>query len=59
MKEPQSRWANEGIASPALRMGINSGVCKVGNFGTEIVLTTHYWDVRSTWPVDWSHPPGA
>lgn len=36
MKELQSRWANEGIASPpALRMGINSGVCKVGNFGTE------------------------
>lgn len=36
MKELQSRWAISGIASPpALRMGINSGVCKVGNFGTE------------------------
>ena len=28
--------AAEGIANPpALRMGINSGACKVGNFGTE------------------------
>jgi len=36
MKELQARWAVEGIANPpALRMGINSGVCKVGNFGTE------------------------
>lgn len=36
MKELQARWAVEGIATPpALRMGINSGVCKVGNFGTE------------------------
>ena len=36
MKELQARWANQGIANPpALRMGINSGVCKVGNFGTE------------------------
>lgn len=36
MKELQSRWAISGIATPpALRMGINSGVCKVGNFGTE------------------------
>ena len=36
MKELQVRWAVEGIANPpALRMGINSGVCKVGNFGTE------------------------
>ena len=36
MKELQSRWQAEGIANPpALRMGINSGVCKVGNFGTE------------------------
>jgi len=36
MKELQARWAIEGIANPpALRMGINSGVCKVGNFGTE------------------------
>jgi adenylate cyclase len=36
MKELQARWTIEGIANPpALRMGINSGVCKVGNFGTE------------------------
>ena len=36
MEELQARWAIEGIANPpALRMGINSGVCKVGNFGTE------------------------
>ena len=36
MKELQSRWRAEGIANPpALRMGINSGACKVGNFGTE------------------------
>ena len=36
MKELQGRWRAEGIANPpALRMGINSGVCKVGNFGTE------------------------
>ncbi|MDG1819758.1 MAG: adenylate/guanylate cyclase domain-containing protein [Porticoccaceae bacterium] len=36
MTELQARWVIEGIANPpALRMGINSGVCKVGNFGTE------------------------
>ena len=36
MKELQARWIIEGMANPpALRMGINSGVCKVGNFGTE------------------------
>tara|TARA_B110000503_G_scaffold142027_1_gene237462 strand:+ start:1224 stop:2480 length:1257 start_codon:yes stop_codon:yes gene_type:complete len=36
MKELQARWRAEGINNPpALRMGINSGVCKVGNFGTE------------------------
>lgn len=36
MKELQARWVIEGIANPpALRMGINSGICKVGNFGTE------------------------
>ena len=36
MKELQARWVIEGMANPpALRMGINSGVCKVGNFGTE------------------------
>jgi adenylate cyclase len=36
MKELQSRWRKEGIINPpGLRMGINSGACKVGNFGTE------------------------
>ena len=36
MTELQARWRVEGIAHPlGLRMGINSGVCKVGNFGTE------------------------
>lgn len=36
MEDLQTRWRAEGIGNPpALRMGINSGVCKVGNFGTE------------------------
>ncbi len=36
MKGLQVRWRAGGIENPpALRMGINSGVCKVGNFGTE------------------------
>jgi len=36
MEELQVRWRADGIENPpALRMGINSGVCKVGNFGTE------------------------
>lgn len=36
MQELQLRWQAEGIEHPTgLRMGINSGVCKVGNFGTE------------------------
>ena len=36
MQELQLRWQAEGIEHPVgLRMGINSGVCKVGNFGTE------------------------
>ena len=36
MHELQLRWQAEGIEHPVgLRMGINSGVCKVGNFGTE------------------------
>lgn len=30
------RWRAEGFEDPpALRMGINTGICKVGNFGTE------------------------
>jgi len=36
MQELKLRWQAEGIEHPVgLRMGINSGVCKVGNFGTE------------------------
>lgn len=36
MQELQLRLQAEGIEHPVgLRMGINSGVCKVGNFGTE------------------------
>ena len=36
MQELQVRWRADGIENPpAMRMGINSGVCKVGNFGTE------------------------
>jgi len=36
MQDLQLRWHKEGIERPpALRMGINSGLCKVGNFGTE------------------------
>ncbi|MDG0971447.1 MAG: adenylate/guanylate cyclase domain-containing protein [Porticoccaceae bacterium] len=36
MIDLQARWRAEGIGSPPiLRMGINSGLCKVGNFGTE------------------------
>ena len=36
MKDLRERWRAEGIENPPnLRMGINSGLCKVGNFGTE------------------------
>lgn len=37
MEDLQLRWLKEGIIERplALRMGINSGLCKVGNFGTE------------------------
>jgi len=36
MKELQQRWANQGIRKPLeIRMGINTGYCAVGNFGTE------------------------
>ena len=36
MKELQQRWRADGIEQPpALRIGINSGTCKVGNFGNE------------------------
>ena len=36
MQELKQRWRTDGIKQPpALRIGINSGTCKVGNFGTE------------------------
>jgi class 3 adenylate cyclase len=32
----QKRWAIAGIETPpSIRMGINTGKCRVGNFGTE------------------------
>ena len=40
MKELQMRWYNQGIKKPMLiRMGINTGYCTVGSFGT-----SHYMD---------------
>ena len=36
MKELQQRWVSQGIQKPLeIRMGINTGYCAVGNFGTE------------------------
>ena len=36
MRELQLRWANQGIQKlMEIRMGINTGFCTVGNFGTE------------------------
>jgi class 3 adenylate cyclase len=36
MKELRQRWLNQGIQKPLeIRMGINTGFCTVGNFGTE------------------------
>ena len=36
MRELQLRWQNQGIQKPLeIRMGINTGFCTVGNFGTE------------------------
>ena len=36
MRELQLRWLNQGIQKPLeIRMGINTGFCTVGNFGTE------------------------
>ena len=36
MKQLQLRWASQGIQKPLeIRMGINTGYCTVGNFGTE------------------------
>ena len=40
MKELHQRWFNQGIKNPLLiRMGINTGFCTVGSFGT-----SHYMD---------------
>lgn len=40
MKELQQRWYNQGIKKPLLiRMGLNTGFCTVGSFGT-----SHYMD---------------
>ncbi|WP_019605431.1 adenylate/guanylate cyclase domain-containing protein [Teredinibacter turnerae] len=40
MKELQTRWYNQGIKKPLqIRMGINTGYCTVGSFGTN-----HYMD---------------
>lgn len=47
MKELQARWYNQGIKKPmSIRMGINTGYCTVGSFGTSqymdyTVLGTH------------------
>jgi len=47
MKELQTRWYNQGIKKPLqIRMGINTGYCTVGSFGTTqymdyTVLGTH------------------
>lgn len=36
METLKNRWMANGISNPpSLRMGIHSGICKVGNFGTE------------------------
>ena len=36
MQDLKKRWIANGISNPpSLRIGINSGICKVGNFGTE------------------------
>ena len=40
MKELQTKWYNQGIKKPLqIRMGINTGYCTVGSFGTN-----HYMD---------------
>ena len=40
MKELQEKWRNEGFADPfKVRMGMNTGYCNVGNFGSEQRLT--------------------
>ncbi len=40
MKELQTKWRNEGFADPfQVRMGMNTGYCNVGNFGSDQRLT--------------------
>ncbi len=40
MSELQSKWSGEGFADPfQVRMGINTGYCNVGNFGSDQRLT--------------------
>ena len=40
MNELQEKWSNEGFADPfQVRMGINTGYCNVGNFGSDQRLT--------------------
>ncbi len=40
MAKLKTRWRVTGIENPpSLRMGINTGLCKVGHFGTERLLT--------------------
>ena len=40
MTELQEKWKNEGFAEPfQVRMGINTGYCNVGNFGSDQRLT--------------------
>ncbi len=40
MEVLQEKWSNEGFADPfQVRMGINTGYCNVGNFGSEQRLT--------------------
>ena len=40
MKELQVKWSNEGFADPfQVRIGLNTGYCNVGNFGSDQRLT--------------------
>ena len=40
MKELREKWAREGFAEPfEIRMGVNTGYCNVGNFGSDQRLT--------------------
>ncbi len=40
MVELREKWAQEGFAEPfEIRMGVNTGYCNVGNFGSDQRLT--------------------